>query len=51
MGGTATEPVEMPYGTTSDCTDDQGMAFYLWQPPAGRPAAPPPAPGRATSPT
>ena len=32
LGGTATDPVEMPYGTTSDCTDDQGMAFYLWQP-------------------
>jgi len=32
MGGTATDPVEMPYGTTSDCSDDQGMAFYLWQP-------------------
>ncbi len=36
LGGTATDPVEMPYGTTSDCTDDQGMVFYLWQPPAGR---------------
>ena len=35
LGGTAAEPVETPYGTTSDCTDDQGMAFYLWQPPAG----------------
>ncbi len=32
LGGTATEPVEMSYGTTSDCTDDQGMSFYLWQP-------------------
>ena len=31
-GGTASEPVGMPYGTTSDCTDDQGMTFYLWQP-------------------
>jgi len=34
MGGTATEPLETPYGTTSDCTDDQGMTFYLWQPTA-----------------
>ena len=34
MGGTATEPAEMPYGTTSDCTDDQDMPFYLWQPTA-----------------
>ena len=32
MGGTATDPVRMSYGTTSDCIDDQGMAFYLWQP-------------------
>lgn len=30
-GGTATEPVEMPYGTTSDCVDDQGLHFYLGQ--------------------
>jgi predicted enzyme related to lactoylglutathione lyase len=30
-GGTATDPTEMPYGTTSDCVDDQGMAFYLGQ--------------------
>ena len=21
-----------PYGTVSDCVDDQGMVFYLWQP-------------------
>ncbi|MEA2825774.1 MAG: hypothetical protein QOG43_213 [Actinomycetota bacterium] len=35
LGGTASEPAEMPYGKTSDCTDDQGMAFYLWQPPVG----------------
>ncbi len=33
LGGTATEPVEKAYGTTSDCIDDQGMVFYLWQPP------------------
>jgi uncharacterized glyoxalase superfamily protein PhnB/extradiol dioxygenase family protein len=31
-GGTATEPEARPYGTVSDCADDQGMAFYLWQP-------------------
>ena len=30
-GGTATDPTEMPYGTTSDCVDDQGMSFYLGQ--------------------
>jgi uncharacterized protein len=30
-GGTATEPTRMPYGTTADCVDDQGVAFYLGQ--------------------
>jgi predicted enzyme related to lactoylglutathione lyase len=34
LGGTATEPVDNPYGRTSVCTDDQDMAFYLWQPTA-----------------
>jgi predicted enzyme related to lactoylglutathione lyase len=28
-GGTATDPQRQPYGTTSECTDDQGMRFYL----------------------
>ena len=43
LGGAATDPVEMPYGSRSDCTDDQGMAFTLWQPPAGAaPATRPP---------
>lgn len=28
-GGTATEPERMPYGTTAECTDDQGSRFYL----------------------
>lgn len=28
-GGTATEPERMPYGTTAECTDDQGVRFYL----------------------
>ena len=28
-GGTATEPQRMPYGTTAECTDDQGTRFYL----------------------
>ncbi len=31
-GGTATDPVTRPYGTASDCVDDQGMVFYVWQP-------------------
>ncbi|WP_211765592.1 VOC family protein [Kutzneria sp. CA-103260] len=30
-GGTATDPVQMPYGITSDCVDDQGVPFYLGQ--------------------
>jgi predicted enzyme related to lactoylglutathione lyase len=28
-GGTATDPERQPYGTTSECTDDQGMRFYV----------------------
>ena len=28
-GGTATESVQRPYGLESDCTDDQGIPFYL----------------------
>ncbi len=35
LGGAASDPAEMPYGQRADCTDDQGMAFYLWQPPEG----------------
>lgn len=30
-GGTATDPEQQPYGTTSNCTDDQGTRFYLGQ--------------------
>jgi predicted enzyme related to lactoylglutathione lyase len=38
-GGTATEPAERPYGLEADCTDDQGLKFYLHQlPGGGRPA-------------
>ena len=28
-GGTATDPERQPYGTTAECTDDQGTRFYL----------------------
>jgi len=28
-GGTATDPERRPYGTTTDCVDDQGTRFYL----------------------
>jgi len=30
-GGTATDPEDQPYGTTSECVDDQGLKFYLGQ--------------------
>jgi uncharacterized glyoxalase superfamily protein PhnB len=30
-GGTATEPADRPYGRTSDCVDDQGMAFAVYE--------------------
>ncbi|HEX3588994.1 MAG TPA: hypothetical protein VHV74_05125 [Pseudonocardiaceae bacterium] len=30
-GGTSTEPEQMPYGTTAECQDDQGVKFYLGQ--------------------
>jgi predicted enzyme related to lactoylglutathione lyase len=30
-GGTSTEPQRQPYGVMADCTDDQGMHFYLGQ--------------------
>jgi uncharacterized glyoxalase superfamily protein PhnB len=33
-GGQAGEPDERPYGIVSDCTDDQGMPFAVWQPTA-----------------
>ncbi len=31
-GGTATDPEARPYGMSSECTDDQGTRFGLWQP-------------------
>ena len=34
-GGTASDPVEEPWGTTADCTDVQGLPFALFAPPAG----------------
>jgi uncharacterized glyoxalase superfamily protein PhnB len=30
-GGQAGEPETHPYGLTADCTDNQGIQFYLWQ--------------------
>lgn len=32
-GGSASEPLRRPYGLQSDCTDDQGVGFFLHQPP------------------
>lgn len=29
LGGTASDPEQMPYGITSECEDDQGTRFYL----------------------
>ncbi len=29
LGGTATEPELQPYGWSSECTDDQGMEFWI----------------------
>jgi predicted enzyme related to lactoylglutathione lyase len=39
-GGTATEPDDRPYGRSSDCVDNQGMAFAVYEPRPGnvRPA-------------
>lgn len=28
-GGTASDPARQPYGISSECTDDQGLRFYL----------------------
>lgn len=32
-GGEAAEPALRPFGLLAECTDDQGAAFRLWQPP------------------
>jgi len=40
-GGTATEIVQQPYGRESECTDGQGLRFFLHQlPPPGAPVDP-----------
>jgi uncharacterized glyoxalase superfamily protein PhnB len=31
-GGRADEPARQPYGLLSECVDDQGITFRLWQP-------------------
>jgi uncharacterized glyoxalase superfamily protein PhnB len=32
-GGQAEDPERHPYGLTADCTDNQGIEFWLWQQP------------------
>jgi predicted enzyme related to lactoylglutathione lyase len=40
-GGTATDPIELPYGLQSEGTDGRGLRFWLHQlPPPGEPADP-----------
>ncbi|GLY36513.1 glyoxalase [Amycolatopsis sp. NBRC 101858] len=34
QGGRAGEIEHHPYGTTADCTDNQGIEFWLWEQPA-----------------
>lgn len=34
-GGTAAEPELEPYGRTSECVDDQGVCFAVYEPPGG----------------
>lgn len=34
-GGTAEDPQEEPYGLISECIDDQGVRFALYEPPGG----------------
>jgi len=34
-GGTASEPIEEPYGLLSECVDDQGTRFAMFEPPGG----------------
>jgi predicted enzyme related to lactoylglutathione lyase len=39
VGGTADDPVQMPYGLQSECSDGQGLRFWLHQLPSpGEPA-------------
>lgn len=40
-GGSAGEPHQEPYGLISDCFDDQGVAFALFEPPGGTTNDPP----------
>ncbi len=44
-GGTATEPTPEPYGLLSECVDDQGTSFAMYEPPGGVGTVPGPANG------
>ncbi|TVT50626.1 glyoxalase, partial [Amycolatopsis rhizosphaerae] len=33
LGGRTGESEHQPYGLTADCTDNQGIEFWLWQRP------------------
>jgi predicted enzyme related to lactoylglutathione lyase len=43
-GGTAAAPTVEPYGRISECVDDQGVRFAVYQPPGGVSTGPAPAP-------
>jgi predicted enzyme related to lactoylglutathione lyase len=43
-GGTAGQPHREPYGLLSDCTDNQGMSFAVYEPPDGVASGPAAAP-------
>ena len=43
-GGTAGEPTVEPYGRISECADDQGVRFAVFEPPGGVGRGPSPAP-------
>jgi predicted enzyme related to lactoylglutathione lyase len=45
LGGEAAQPKESPSGWSTDCTDDQGVPFGIWQPSAQYAPAGPPKPG------
>lgn len=48
-GGTAGEPHQEPYGLISECVDDQGVRFAVFQPPGGAAASGHPPGGAAGS--
>ncbi len=49
-GGTASEPHVEPYGSISECTDDQGVRLAIFEPPGGITSAGPGTTAHPTSP-